>query len=37
MGEISDLVSQFDTEDDVGESDQLQHDVFFTIGLVIGG
>jgi len=37
VGEISDLVSQFDTEDDVGESDQLQHDVFFTIGLVIGG
>ncbi len=37
VGEISDMVSQFDTEDDVGESDQLQHDVFFTIGLVIGG
>ena len=37
VGEISDLVSQFDTEDDVGESDQLQHDVFFTIGLVDRG
>jgi hypothetical protein len=37
VGEISNLVSQFDTEGDVGESDQLQHDVYFTIGLVIGG
>ena len=37
VGEISDLVSQFDAEGDVGESDQLQHDVYFMIGLVIGG
>ena len=37
VGEISDLVSQFDTENDLGESDQLQHDVYFMIGLVLGG
>ena len=37
VGEVSDLVSQFDVEDDLFESDDLQHDVFFTVGLVIGG
>jgi hypothetical protein len=37
VGEVSDLVSQFDTEGDVGESGDLQHDVYFTVGLVIGG
>ena len=37
VGEVSDLVSQFDTDEDVGESDQLQHDLFFTVGLVLGG
>lgn len=37
VGEISDLLSGYDTADDTGESDQLQHDVFFTVGLVFGG
>jgi hypothetical protein len=37
VGEVSNLVSQFDAEGDVGESDQLQHDVYFMIGLVLGG
>ena len=35
-GEISDLVSQYDTSGDTGETDELQHDVFFAVGLVIG-
>jgi hypothetical protein len=37
VGEVSNLVSQFDVEDDLFETDDLQHDVFFTIGLVLGG
>jgi len=37
VGEVSDLVSQFDVEDDLFETDDLQHDVFFTVGLVLGG
>jgi hypothetical protein len=37
VGEVSDLVSQFDVEGDRFESDDLQHDVYFTVGLVIGG
>jgi hypothetical protein len=37
VGEVSDLVSQFDTEGDISEQDELQHDVYFTVGLVIGG
>jgi hypothetical protein len=37
VGEVSDLVSQFDVEGDLFESDDLQHDVYFTVGLVIGG
>ena len=38
VGEISNLVSEFDAENDLGEEDtDLQHDFFFTIGLVIGG
>jgi hypothetical protein len=37
VGEVSDLVSQFDTEGDLAEQDELQHDVYFMVGLVIGG
>ena len=37
VGEVSDLVSQFDVEGDLFESSDLQHDVYFTIGMVIGG
>jgi hypothetical protein len=37
VGEVTDLISQFDAEGDVGETDSLQHDFFFTIGLVLGG
>jgi hypothetical protein len=35
-GELGGLVSQFDTEDDLAESDDLQWDLFLTVGLVIG-
>ena len=37
VGEISNLVSRFDVEGDLFESDDVQHDVYFTVGLVIGG
>jgi hypothetical protein len=37
VGEISNLVSQFDVEGDLFESDDVQHDVYFTVGMVIGG
>jgi hypothetical protein len=35
-GEISDLLSKFDNGENTSESDELQHDMFFTVGLVIG-
>jgi hypothetical protein len=35
-GEISDLLSKFDDGQNTSESDELQHDMFFTVGLVIG-
>ncbi|MSR35633.1 MAG: hypothetical protein EXR95_03165 [Gemmatimonadetes bacterium] len=35
-GEISDLLSKFDNGENTSESDKLQHDMFVTVGLVIG-
>jgi hypothetical protein len=36
VGEVSDLLSTYDDGQDASSSDQLQHDVFVTVGLVIG-
>jgi len=35
-GEVSDLLSKFDDGQNTSASDELQHDLFFTVGLVIG-
>jgi len=35
-GELSDLLSRFDDGRNASTSDELQHDLFFTVGLVIG-
>lgn len=35
VGELSDMVSKY-KDDDAPSDDSLQHDVFFTVGLVIG-
>ena len=37
VGEITDLVSRFEVDEGLGDGEGLQHDVFFTVGLVIGG
>ena len=36
VGEASDLLSKYDDGQNTSESDKLQHDVFVTVGLVIG-
>ena len=35
-GEVSDLLSRYDQGENTSESDELQHDLFVTVGLVIG-
>jgi hypothetical protein len=36
VGEVSDLLSSYDDGQNTSESDRLQHDMFVTVGLVIG-
>ena len=36
-GEISDVLSWFDTEEDPDTDAELQHDTFLTVGIVLGG
>ena len=36
-GEISDVLSRFDTEEDPDTDAELQHDTFLTVGIVLGG
>ena len=36
-GEISDVLSRFDTEEDPDTDAELQHDTFITVGIVLGG